>query len=307
MTQKRFFNSHSDQENYEIFKKIGRGKYSEVFLGFDTVKKEKCVIKALKPVRESKIQREIKILQDLKGGPNIIQLLDLIRDEEAKVPCLVFEWIDNDDPKTLYTRLSDTELRYYMFELLKALDFCHSKGIIHRDVKPQNIVVNHSEKKLKLIDWGLADFYHPHVNLNARVASRYFKGPELLVEYPEYDYALDLWSLGCMLAGIVFKKEPFFHGSDNIDQMVKIVKVLGVEEFSAYLSKYKISLNSKLKSKMKKYPKKPFASFITPENAHLAKDDTIDFIERLLRYDHSERLTAREAMMHPYFNPIRPE
>ena len=60
---------------------------------------------------------------------------------------------------------------------------------------------------------------------NVRVASRYFKGPELLVDFQEYDYALDLWSLGCMFSGMIFKKEPFFHGHDNYDQLVKIAKV----------------------------------------------------------------------------------
>jgi casein kinase II subunit alpha len=61
---------------------------------------------------------------------------------------------------------------------------------------------------------------------NVRVASRYFKGPELLVDFQEYDYALDMWSLGCMFAGMIFRKEPFFHGHDNYDQLVKIAKVI---------------------------------------------------------------------------------
>jgi casein kinase II subunit alpha len=73
--------------------------------------------------------------------------------------------------------------------------------------------------KLRLIDWGLAEFYHPGQEYNVRVASRYFKGPELLVDYQYYDYSLDMWSLGCMLASLIFRKEPFFHGHDNYDQV----------------------------------------------------------------------------------------
>ena len=73
--------------------------------------------------------------------------------------------------------------------------------------------------QLRLIDWGLAEFYHPNQEYNVRVASRYFKGPELLVDYQYYDYSLDMWSLGCMLASIIFRKEPFFHGHDNYDQV----------------------------------------------------------------------------------------
>jgi casein kinase II subunit alpha len=67
-------------------------------------------------------------------------------------------------------------------------------------------------QKLRLIDWGLAEYYHPEKPYNVRVATRYFKAPELLVDYKFYDYSLDLWSFGCLLAGIVFKREPFFHG-----------------------------------------------------------------------------------------------
>ena len=73
--------------------------------------------------------------------------------------------------------------------------------------------------QLRLIDWGLAEFYHPNQEYNVRVASRYFKGPELLVDYQYYDYSLDMWSLGCMLASMIFRKEPFFHGHDNYDQV----------------------------------------------------------------------------------------
>lgn len=83
------------------------------------------------------------------------------------------------------------------------MDYCHSKGIMHRDVKPQNIIVNPTKKILKLIDWGLAEFYHMGQDYNVRVASRYFKGPELLVDYNYYDYSLDIWSTGAMFASMV--------------------------------------------------------------------------------------------------------
>jgi casein kinase 2 alpha subunit len=116
-------------------------------------------------------------------------------------------------------------------------------GIMHRDVKPHNVMIDHENRKLRLIDWGLAEFYHSGQEYNVRVASRYFKGPELLVDYQTYDYSLDMWSLGCMLASMIFRKEPFFHGHDNYDQLVRIAKVLGTEELYEYLDKYRIELD----------------------------------------------------------------
>ena len=105
--------------NYEVVRKIGRGKYSEVFEGINVVNYQKCVIKVLKPVKKKKIKREIKILQNLSGGPNVINLLDVVRDPQSKTPSLVFECINNTDFRTLYPKFMDADVRYYIFELLK--------------------------------------------------------------------------------------------------------------------------------------------------------------------------------------------
>ena len=111
---------------------IGRGKYSEVFEGINIVNYQKCVIKVLKPVKKKKIKREIKILQNLSGGPNIVALLDVVRDPQSKTPSLIFEYVNNTDFRSLYPKFTDYDVRFYIYELLKALDYCHSKGIMHR-------------------------------------------------------------------------------------------------------------------------------------------------------------------------------
>ncbi|CAI9752902.1 unnamed protein product [Fraxinus pennsylvanica] len=203
-----------EQDDYEVVRKVGRGKYSEVFEGVHTTNNEKCIIKILKPVKKKK-------------------------------------------------------------------------------------------RKLRLIDWGLAEFYHPGKEYNVRVASRYFKGPELLVDLQDYDYSLDLWSLGCMFAGMIFRKEPFFYGHDNYDQLVKIAKVLGTDELNAYLNKYRLELDPHLAALVGRHSRKPWTKFINADNQHLAVPEAIDFVDKLLRYDHQERPTAKEAMAHPYFYPIR--
>jgi len=296
--------SWGNQEEYELYKKVGRGKYSEVFEGTHVLSGEKCVIKVLKPVKKKKIRREISILQNLCGGINIIQLYDIVRDPGTKIHSLVFEHVNNQDFKTLYPTLSDFDLRFYIFELLKALNFAHANGVMHRDVKPHNVMIDPIKRQLRLIDWGLAEYYHPGMEYNVRVASRYFKGPELLVDLKDYDYSLDMWSLGCMLAGMIFRREPFFHGQDNQDQLVKIAKVLGTDELNLYMQKYHIHLDSSFFLSIGKHARKPWKKFVNNDNRHLALPEAIDFLDKLLQYDHATRLTTTEAMSHPYFDVL---
>lgn len=292
------------QRNYEITRKVGRGKYSEVFEGYQMNTGNKIIIKALKPIKKKKIKREIKILQDLAGGPQIVDLLDVVRDPISKTPALIFEYVDNTEFRILYPKLSDMEVRYYMYQLLEALNYAHSMGIMHRDVKPHNVMIDHAHRKLRLIDWGLAEFYHPGMDYNVRVASRYFKGPELLVDYRYYDYSLDIWSFGATFASIIFKKEPFFHGRSNTDQLVQIARVLGTDDLYKYLDKYGITLGPEYEG-LGHYPRRPWTKFVNERNKDLVSDEALDFVDKILRYDHQERLTAKECMMHPYFDPIR--
>jgi len=110
-------------------------------------------------------------------------MLDVVRDPASKTTSLILEHIDNTDHRTLYPSFGENELQFVMREVLKGLNYSHSKGIIHRDIKPHNIMINMEKREVKIIDWGLAEFYFPGKEYNVRVASRYFKAPELLVDY----------------------------------------------------------------------------------------------------------------------------
>lgn len=155
--------------------------------------------------------------------------------------------------------LKPREIKVYIFKLLQALDYCHSEGIVHRDIKPRNIVINRETQELRLIDWGLSEYYLPGKEYNVRVASRPYKGPELLVNYKLYDYSLDLWAVGCTLGAIVvfvklrkmFRKKHLFVGRNNVDQLVQITKVMGTSRLLDYLEKYGISLNTEDFSNLK--------------------------------------------------------
>eukprot|EP00347_Sterkiella_histriomuscorum_P012132 403369773 len=233
-------------DNYRVVHKIGRGKYSEVFEGVNIENRERVCIKVLKPVRTMKILREVKILQNLYGGPNIIKLLDLARDEASRTPSL-----------------------------------------------------------LRVIDWGLAEFYIPNQKYNVRVASRYYKGPELLVDDQKYHYSLDIWSAGCTFAEIIFKKDPFFFGDDNQDQLIKIAKVMGTDPLLEYMKKYNLSINQYFSQKLDRYTPKSLNTFVNNENKHLATDLAIELLEKMLVYDKNLRITPKQALEHPYFYNIR--
>lgn len=125
-----------------------------------------------------------------------------------------------------------------------------------------------------------------------RVASRYFKGPELLVDFQEYDYSLDMWSLGAMFASMIFRKEPFFHGNSNTDQLVKIAKVLGTDSLFEYLDKYDLDLDTQYDDVLGRFPKKDWHTFVNAENQRFVSEDAIDFLDRLLRYDHQVWLAS---------------
>jgi len=296
--------SWGNLDDYEVTRKIGRGKYSEVFAGFHVPTDKKCVIKILKPVSKKKIKREIKILQNVAKGPNVVSLLDVVRDDVTKTPALVFEHVNNKDWKTLYPSLSVHDIKFYIYKVLVALDFSHSKGIIHRDVKPHNIMIDHERRDLRLIDWGLAEFYHPLQEYNVRVASRHYKGPELLVDDQLYDYSLDMWSLGCVVAGLTFKKEPFFNGSDNVEQLVKIAKVLGTDLLTEYLDAYALDLEPDVLDRVGIHPRKEWTSFAKPDNKDRVCPEVIDLMDKMLRYDPAARIIAKEAMEHPFFEPV---
>ncbi|CAD26671.1 CASEIN KINASE II ALPHA CHAIN [Encephalitozoon cuniculi GB-M1] len=282
-------------EKYQIYQRMGRGKYSEVFEGRKD--REKIVIKALKPVRKAKICREVLILRNL-SHKNIIKLMDVVVDPESQIYSLIFEYIEHEDYAKIFEKLCYKDIVEYSRQILSALSYCHSMGIIHRDIKPQNMVINQARRELKIIDWGLAEFYHPKKEYSVRVASRYYKGPELLVDYPYYDYSLDIWSFGCVLAELVFKKRPFFHGESNSDQLVKIARILGYTHLKKYVRKYKMA---PLNPKYEGVGERVLLSSFTPPGKTGLYTNAIDLLEKILIYDHQDRPTADECLRHPLF------
>ncbi|KAI5190177.1 casein kinase II subunit alpha [Nematocida sp. AWRm77] len=296
---------HGDINKYKINGYIGKGKYSQVFKGAGE-DSSPCVIKVLKPVKEKKIRREAMILKHLKETEGVVELLDIVRDITTNTRSFVFKYEEYKETRELFKQFTLEDIKYYCRKILTTLDYCHSVGIFHRDIKPHNIIINHQARTLKIIDWGLAEFYLPKMAYSVGVASMHFKAPELLVNYKTYDYAIDIWAFGCVLCEMLLRRTPMFNGSSNLDQLVKIVGVLGKDSFAAYLRKYQITLPSSVTEHLKSLSKTGTWKKVLDEKLGVIKDAeerkaAADLLTRIFDYDHQTRPTARECLDMAFF------
>ncbi|KAJ4117603.1 hypothetical protein NW768_010970 [Fusarium equiseti] len=256
-------------------------------------------MKLFKEDSRDRITREIEVLQLLRSGPNMIDMVDVVQGEEGANIGIVLEYVNNTDFRTLYPRFTDFDIRYYTREILKALEFAHGQGIMHRDVRPHNVVIDHQQKKLRLIGWSSAEFYQPGTEYDGCIGLN--KPPEVLLGYEKYDCSVDMWCFGNMLAAMIFRKEPFFHGISLTDQLVNIAKVLGSDRIYEFVEQYEITMFPEDREALGHRDEEPWESFKNEGNRHLATMEAISFVDRLLRVDPAERLTASEALSHFYY------
>jgi casein kinase II subunit alpha len=288
-------------DDYLLVERIGRGKYSTVFRG-QKLDGTPCALKVLKPVRNGKIEKEVAILRQLRDGPNIPKLFDIVFDAESQSITLVMELVENVDFRSLYNDFTPDDVCLYVYRILEAFSFAHTRGIIHRDVKPQNIMIDHNRRQLRVIDWGLADYYQPGSSYQVRVATRHYKAPELLLGYQFYTTAVDIWGIGVSFATMLFKKWPIFRGRENIDVVMKIVSVFGGDVLEQYINKYDIQIPQGWLPKIQGHPAKGWAGYT--KNVQ-PPDAALDLLSRMVVIDHAARISAEEALQHPYFDAVR--
>lgn len=289
--------------NYQKQEKLGEGTYGVVYKAID---KRTGDVVALKRIRLEQEEegipatsiREISILKELHH-PNVVDLREVIN-SQGKLT-LVFEYLDKDLKKFLDSQRSPLQpnlVQSYAYQILCGLCYCHCHRIIHRDMKPQNLLLNR-QGLIKLCDFGLARaFTIPLRNYTHEVVTLWYRAPEILFGSQLYSLPIDIWSTGCIIAEMITKK-PLFPGDSEIDELYSIFKILGtptednfpgVTQFTTYTSTFP-----------KWQPKR--LEDIMPDADPLA----IDLISQMLVYDPAKRISAKAALDHPYFKTLSPE
>ncbi|KAK8884979.1 hypothetical protein M9Y10_044106 [Tritrichomonas musculus] len=292
-------------ERYFLVEYMGSGRYSDVFMALQD-KKKKCAAKLLKPVNTDRVRRELKVLTILRNGPNVLDLWDIVIDSKYGIPTMITEYVDNIDWRVLFSRLDLDGIRFYIYRLLQALDFTHKFGIMHRDVKPVNILCVDPKQELKLADWGLAEFYHPMRQYSASIGTRYYKTPETLLGYDLYDYSIDTWAAGVILLELLTLDIHIFDGDRfKCEQIDSIAKVVGGQAIVNWAKKYRKPIPPETAARLLKYPKIPFELLIPSTRKGFKDPDAIELVSRLLDVDHKRRISAEGALRSHFFDPIR--
>ncbi|TRM62400.1 kinase-like domain-containing protein [Schizophyllum amplum] len=194
-------------------------------------------------------------------------------------------------------RSHQTPVRSFMYQLLKGTAFCHENQVLHRDLKPQNLLIN-AKGELKLGDFGLARAFGVPVNtFSNEVVTLWYRAPDVLLGSRTYSTSIDVWSCGCIFAEMI-QGVPLFRGRDNQDQLLHIMRIIGTPSMEQLQKMQKDSPEITLKT-FPRYPKLPFQQFVPKASA-----DAIDLLERLLKFDPAERITAADALSHPYFTNV---
>lgn len=283
---------------YRKVEKIGEGTYGVVYKAIDTRTGEFVAMKKIRTEADdegvpSTAIREIAFLKELQH-PNVVTLKEVLHWNQ-KIH-LVFEFVDQDLRKHLEaypSYLPSSQVRSYTQQILTGLLFCHTHRILHRDLKPQNLLIDH-KGIIKLADFGLARaFGLPIRTYTHEVVTLWYRAPEVLLSGKEYSTPVDMWSVGCIFAEIAEKK-PLFPGDSEIDELFKIFKVLGTPTEETFPG---VSSFRDYKTTFPKWRPMVLGALVP----HLDSDG-VDLLSRMIQLDPAKRISARAALQHPYFH-----
>uniref|UniRef100_A0A6I8RZ13 mitogen-activated protein kinase n=1 Tax=Xenopus tropicalis TaxID=8364 RepID=A0A6I8RZ13_XENTR len=301
-------------DRYQNLTPVGSGAYGSVCSAFDTRTELRVAVKKLSRPFQSIIHakrtyRELRLLKHMKHE-NVIGLLDVF------TPAKSFEEFNDVLPRgvapdlpivTRYLvthlmgadlnnivkcqKLTDDHVQFLIYQILRGLKYIHSAGIIHRDLKPSNLAVN-EDCELKILDFGLAR--HTDEEMTGYVATRWYRAPEIMLNWMHYNQTVDIWSVGCIMAELLTGR-TLFPGTDHINQLQQIMRLTGTPP--SYLINRMPSHEAR--NYIQSLPYMPKMNF---EDVFLgANPQAVDLLEKMLVLDTDKRITAAEALAHPYF------
>ncbi|VDN96359.1 unnamed protein product [Rodentolepis nana] len=288
--------------DYKFISCVGEGSFGEVHRVKSSFGGHDLAVKIMKDNNREDFVNECAMLEKLRGVPNVIKFYGSIL--TPKFAVLVFEFVDFTPWKYLYNSLKSTEIQYYIYNLLIALHTCHGLGIMHRDVKPSNLVINPARRQLRLVDWGQATYYRHGKDYEAGAGTRLYRSPEMHLGFKRYNFAVDMWSVGCVLASAVFHQRHFFNGGEKRDILLQITRIVGSGPMLDAIMKYD---NQEFKGDkaFMNIEAIDFRSYINDSNKKVAIKSAVDLVGKLLVCDPEKRYTAAQALKHSYFQRAR--
>ncbi|KAM4022384.1 mitogen-activated protein kinase 12-like isoform 2-T2 [Anomaloglossus baeobatrachus] len=284
---------------YKELRAVGSGAYGTVCSAKDTVTGDRVAIKKLlRPfqslVHAKRAYRELRLLKHM-NHENVISLLNVFSPDESmesfQTFYVVMPFVPLDLSRVMkMQKLNQSMVVYLLYQILRGLQYIHSAGIVHRDLKPSNLGVDENYE-IKILDFGLARQTEPE--MTGYVVTRWYRAPEVILNWMHYNQTVDIWSVGCILAEMITGR-VLFPGGDYFDELNKIIEVIGSP---------KPSLINKMESKhaqdyLKMLPEKQKRNFkeLFPTMSPLE----IDLLDKMLDLDPERRLSAAECLAHPY-------
>ncbi|KAH9475262.1 Cyclin-dependent kinase catalytic subunit [Psilocybe cubensis] len=291
-------------DRYQKIEKVGT--YGVVYKAKDTSNGSVVALKKIRLEAEdegvpSTAIREISLLKELKDE-NIVRLLDIVHADQKLY--LVFEFLDVDLKRYIETGnqnrtpISLQIVKKFTHQLNSGLLYCHSHRILHRDLKPQNLLID-ARDNLKLADFGLARaFGIPMRTYTHEVVTLWYRAPEVLLGSRHYSTAIDMWSVGCIFAEMAMQGSPLFPGDSEIDQIFKIFRILGTPNEDVWPG---VSQLPDYKATFPQWSRQDLARIVPTLDEH-----GLDILKRTLTYDSAKRISAKRALVHPYFADYKP-